>query len=330
MDLSLIARDSVFPFNRAREAGIGPDELRRRLRDGQCHRLHHGWFTTEDPSDDTVRHRLRTVALLEQYRTKAVASHVSALIRLDLPTYEPELSVVHLMATDPASAGHRKRDLIVHPRPGPARPSRRAGAGATPSSAGATSMPDTSSPTALSDTNRATAHPALSIALAGLAGPLAFLVPADAALGRGLVAREDLARAVSVLKGHPGVNRVRAALPRCDGRHESPGETVTGFVLRTLGYRLVPQFAVPGTGQWTPGGQGFRADFGIVGTKVLVEFDGRVKYTSAATLWEEKQREDRIRSLGFEVVRLTWADLKDPGRVRSLVDAAIRRSERGT
>lgn len=319
MDLSLVARDSVFPYTRAREAGIGPDELRRRLREGECHRLHHGWFTTEDPSDDMARHRLRTVALLEQYRTKAVATHVSALIRLDLPTYEPELSVVHLMAIDPSSRGHRKADLLVHPRPGPAIRTRRRGAAAQPVPASVSALPDT---------DRATTHPALAIALAGLAGPLAFLVPADAALGRGLVTREDLARAVSVLRGRPGVHRVRAALPRCDGRHESPGETVTGFVLRTLGHRLVPQFVVPATGQWTPGGQGYRADFGIVGTKVLVEFDGRVKYTSAAALWEEKQREDRIRSLGYEVVRLTWADLKDPERVRGLVDAAIRRSAR--
>ena len=123
---------------------------------------------------------------------------------------------------------------------------------------------------------------------------------------------------------------MRAALKWCDGRHESPGETVAGFVLRSLGYLVVPQVVVPGTGQWTPGGQGYRADFGIVGTTVLIEFDGRVKYASGDALWVEKQREDRIRGIGYEVVRLTWADLRDPERVRGLVDAAIRRAARRT
>jgi hypothetical protein len=181
---------------------------------------------------------------------------------------------------------------------------------------------------ALPDSHQATTHPALAIAFAGLADTRAFIVPADSALRRALVTRDDLARAVSILGGRPGIHRVRAAVPLCDERHESPGETVTGFVLRTLGYRALPQFTIPRTGEWTPGGQGYRADFGIVGTKVLVEFDGRVKYGSSGVLWDEKQREDRIRSLGYEVVRLTWTDLKNPERVRTLIDAAIRRSAR--
>ena len=63
---------------------------------------------------------------------------------------------------------------------------------------------------------------------------------------------------------------------------------------------------------------------------MLIEFDGRVKYATGDALWAEKQREDRIRGLGYEVVRLTWADLKNPERVRRLVDAAIRRAARRT
>lgn len=312
MDLSLIARDSVFPLDRALRAGLGPDELRRRLKRGECHRLHHGWFTTSDISDPETRHRLRTAALVEQYEGKAVASHVSALIRLDLPTFEPDLSVVHLMAVDPASRGHRKSDLIVHPRPG-----TQTGAAFE---AGTERLPDT---------RRSTTHPALAIAMTGLVDTRAFLVPADAALRKDLVTRDTLTHAVALLGSRPGVQHARAALPLCDERHESAGESLTGFVLHMLGFRVVPQFAVPGSGAWTPGGQGFRADFGIVGTKVLVEFDGRLKYSSGAVLWDEKRREDRIRSLGYEVVRLTWADLKDPDRVRALIEAAIRRSARG-
>ncbi|MDQ2782240.1 MAG: hypothetical protein M3Y26_06850, partial [Actinomycetota bacterium] len=60
--------------------------------------------------------------------------------------------------------------------------------------------------------------------------------------------------------------------------------------------------------------------------RVLVEFDGRVKYTSQQDLWDEKRREDRIRALGWEVVRLTWADLRRPGVVAARIEAAIARA----
>lgn len=99
-------------------------------------------------------------------------------------------------------------------------------------------------------------------------------------------------------------------------------------MLRQLGYHAVPQYPVPDAGTWTPGGRGYRADFGIVGTRVLIEFDGRLTYRSEKDLWQEKQREDRIRSLGWEVVRLTWADLRHPELVRALVEAALQRDQR--
>ncbi|MBK8468782.1 MAG: hypothetical protein IPL45_03020 [Actinomycetales bacterium] len=60
----------------------------------------------------------------------------------------------------------------------------------------------------------------------------------------------------------------------------------------------------------------------LVDDWVIVEFDGRVKYVNAAVLWDEKRREDALRALGYEVVRVTWADLEHPERVASLIRAA--------
>lgn len=305
MQLSLIAQDDVFPLARALAIGIDRPELGRMVRDGRVHRLHHGWFATRAPVDEQDRHRLRLAALLQQYAGRAVASDASALLLLGLPTYEPVWSVAHLLRTAPTLArrakSHRKVDLVVRPalvHPDAARLPARVRA----------------------------AHPAVAAVLAGLADPCALLVPADAALRGGLLSTDDLTLAAEVVGRHPGIERVRAALPRCDGRHESPGETVAAWVLHHLGYRTVPQFAVPGSEALTPGGRGYRADLGIVGTRVLVEFDGRSKYSSAQDLWDEKRREDRIRSLGWEIVRLTWADLHRPERVRALVEAAVGRS----
>ena len=305
MHLPLIAQDDVFPLARALAVGIDRPELRRLVRNGRVHRLHHGWFATREPADAADHHRLRLAALLQQYAGRAVASDASALLLLGLPTYEPDWAVAHLLRTGPTGArrakAHRKPDLVVRP---------------------ALCHPEAAR---LPSGERAT-HAAVAIALAGLADPCAFLVPADAALSGRRISRDDLRLAVEVIGRRPGIEKVRAALPRCDGRHESPGETVTAWVLHHLGFRTVPQFRVPGTEALTPGGQGYRADFGIVGTRVLVEFDGRSKYGSSQDLWDEKRREDRIRALGWEVVRVTWKDLQHPERVRALIEAALRRA----
>lgn len=305
MQLTLIARDDVFPLARALAVGIDRAELRRLVRDGRVHRLHHGWFATRAPSDQGDRHRLRLAALLQQYAGGAVASDASALLLLGLPTYEPDWSLAHLMRTADTGArrakAHRKSDLVV--RPGLDHPE-------------AARLPATAQ----------SVHPAVAIALAGLTDPCAFLVPADGALRDGWVTRGQLRLAAEVIGRRPGIERVRAALPLCDGRRESPGETVAAWVLHHLGHRTVPQFVVPGSEAFTPGGRGYRADLGIVGTRVLVEFDGRSKYASAQDLWDEKRREDRIRQLGWEVVRLTWADLQHPERVQALVEAAVHRA----
>ena len=73
------------------------------------------------------------------------------------------------------------------------------------------------------------------------------------------------------------------------------------------------------------------ADFGWLPLKVLGEFDGRIKYgatgvDAAEAVWREKKREDRLRALGFEVVRWTWADLMVPGRVPAMIQAAMARA----
>ncbi len=36
-------------------------------------------------------------------------------------------------------------------------------------------------------------------------------------------------------------------------------------------------------------------------------------------------QEDRLRALGYQVVRLTWADLADPQRVKAMLEQAFAR-----
>jgi very-short-patch-repair endonuclease len=114
---------------------------------------------------------------------------------------------------------------------------------------------------------------------------------------------------------------VRAILQEADHRLESPGESILGHRLRQLGWEVVPQFEVE-----TDQGPRF-ADFRIPGTRVLIEFDGLVKYRGedgADAVVAEKVREDAMRRRGFLFARFIWSELDDlhliDRRVREQVD----------
>jgi len=71
-----------------------------------------------------------------------------------------------------------------------------------------------------------------------------------------------------------------------------------------------------------------RVDFLFRAQRTIVEFDGLVKYGAAdgrQALVNEKRREDALRSLGYQVVRLTWRDLYDPGQVDRQIREAFAR-----
>ena len=72
-----------------------------------------------------------------------------------------------------------------------------------------------------------------------------------------------------------------------------------------------------------------RVDFLLPALRVVVEFDGAVKYEGADgrnALIREKRREDALRALGYRVVRLTWSDLRRPERVLAALGLGARTS----
>ena len=146
----------------------------------------------------------------------------------------------------------------------------------------------------------------------------------DRALNTGLVTPEGLADAIDVLApGSRARQRLAQLLREADPACESVGETRTRVLLRDLGLEVRSQVR-------TSDVRGLigRVDF-LVGERVVIEFDGMVKYGGAEgrrALQAEKTREDRLRDAGYVVVRLVWADLDDPKRVRNLVQRAIRRA----
>lgn len=150
----------------------------------------------------------------------------------------------------------------------------------------------------------------------------------DAGLHTGLVASSRIEEMLGVCPGWPGHEVVTAATALTDPEAESPGESLTRLLLRSLGYSVRSQVEIRATSPEFSA----RVDFLLEFYPVVIEFDGLKKYAAAdgsadhGALVRAKAREDRLRALGYEVVRLVWADLKQPERVRELLEAACRRA----
>ena len=146
----------------------------------------------------------------------------------------------------------------------------------------------------------------------------------DAALHAGLV--DDAALAAAMDRAPLGPRqraKAEAVLAMADPRCESPGESLTRILLVGLAPPVRSQVNIR-----DEAGLIGRVDF-LVGERVVVEFDGMVKYAGAdgrQALAAEKRRKDRLRAAGYQVVRLTWADLHHPDRVARAIRQAMARA----
>jgi very-short-patch-repair endonuclease len=139
----------------------------------------------------------------------------------------------------------------------------------------------------------------------------AGIVAADAAIRTGLVTRTGLREEAA--KGNAGYAAWQVA-NLATGLAESPGESWTRLVLAGLGVHAEQQVKIfDDNGQFVA-----RVDFLLTDARIVIEFDGAVKYEGAEgrdALVREKRREDALRALGYRVVRLTWTDLQHPDRI---------------
>ena len=116
----------------------------------------------------------------------------------------------------------------------------------------------------------------------------------------------------------PGSIGLHRILGLVDGKAESVGETRTRLMCRA--HRLPPPIAQLEIHDHN-GRLAGRVDFAWPQHRVMLEFDGMVKYhrhrrpgeTIEDMVMREKQREDRLRELtGWTMIRITWADLARP------------------
>ncbi|GAA1756288.1 hypothetical protein GCM10009712_01540 [Pseudarthrobacter sulfonivorans] len=122
-----------------------------------------------------------------------------------------------------------------------------------------------------------------------------------------------------------GSRRALDLLAVLDGRSESVGETRTRLLLRSLGLTMfIPQFEIP-----TALGR-FRADFADPESRVVIEFDGRGKYTdykpTDEVLLAERSRENALIEEGWLVLRVEWNHLAHPGELCRRIATIMDRS----
>jgi very-short-patch-repair endonuclease len=168
----------------------------------------------------------------------------------------------------------------------------------------------------------------LPVALAQVlqrSGLLAALVPLDEALRRKKCTVGEVAAAIDSVCGQ-GSSIGARLVELADPKSESVGETRTRLLLHDLGYEVLSQVSVLDERHSFVA----RVDF-LVNKRIVVEFDGLRKYDGAqgrAALVREKRREDRLRALGYVVVRLVWSDLDHPDRVARMMQVAMRQVQR--
>ncbi|WP_439692873.1 hypothetical protein ACRQ4B_01025 [Curtobacterium sp. SP.BCo] len=153
------------------------------------------------------------------------------------------------------------------------------------------------------------------------------VVVADAALRRG-VPRQRLVRAVGGTSHDRGRATASLVLDLADGRSGSPAESLARVVFRELGLPapvLQQAFVVEG--------HRYDVDFWFPEQGVIVEVDGRAKYTqdryrngrSATEVFiDEKRRHERLLTVpGVRwIIRLEWRDLWDLDQLARRLRAA--------
>ena len=239
--------------------------------------------TTANQLDVEQRHLVAARAAAAHSHPEAVVSHVSAALAHGLPVWGVPLNRVHLTRNRRTGA-RRSRQVVLH------------SAALDPAEV------------VVLDGLRVTTVARTVVDLARSVPVESAVVVGDAALRSGAVTRADLERQLARTATRRASPAARRVVERLDGRSESPGESRSrvAMVHRGLPDPELQARVLDDRGDFVG-----RVDFLFAQLGVIGEFDGRVKYGSAAAdeVFAEKVREDRLRALGWLVVRWTWADL---------------------
>lgn len=299
-----------FTTGDARAAGYSPRQIQQRLDSGEWIALRRGVYCTPvrnayARTSPRLRHELDILAAQLAVRRPAVASGWSAAVLHGLPTPSTWAGQPPPVVTLTVPIGHGKR-----------LPGVRLHAGEV----GGDQITEISGISATS-----LARTAVDIARwAGVAADA--LAVTDAVLRYGDATKEELACLLRRFAARPGHVQARRVIARSDPAAESPLESHSRVMF--VEYDLpTPESQVEIHD--LSGRLIGRVDFLWRAMDTIGEADGRLKYTIGDVIYQEKRREDRLRDLGFEVVRWDFADIRhSPRATADRIRAAFRRASR--
>jgi hypothetical protein len=285
----------IIVTRRLRALGEQTRSLESGVRSGRFIRIRPGVYAISaewHAADTQERHRAAMDALLATSARVPVFSHESAALLHGIPVIGGWPALPHVIAAD---LGHRSPVGVIAHRP--RHPWTIAEVGGV-----VATTPDC---TAI---NLAASRPLA-------AGVAAF----DHVIAAG-VAQDALAATILEWRPFHGVRRALRALEIATGLAESPLESISLVPITLAGFEPPEQQVVI-----EARGRRYRLDFFWRRHGVVGEADGRGKYRTPDDLWEEKVREDALRSLGLGFARWGWDEaLAGPPVVARLLEAGLR------
>jgi hypothetical protein len=271
---------AIITVRSLRLRGESGRELAVGTRSGHFVRLRPGVYavrTEWDAAAPKERHRALLEACVATAVREPVFSHESAAVLLGIPLVGAVPLVPHTIDCEPAPVTRRTRTgVIAHRLRHPVEP-LRVGEFLT------TGPIDT------------------AIALAS-SRPLAAGVAAlDHVLALG-VDRDTICEIVTLRRPFHGASRALRALDIATGLAESPLESISLVPIALAGLPRPEQQV-----EVIARGRRYRLDFYWPDARVAGEADGRLKYQTPEDLWQEKVRQDALRSIDISVARWNWA-----------------------
>jgi hypothetical protein len=295
-------------FLRREVIALGLDDrvLRRQLRAGTWVRVRHGAYTFADiwtAADADEQHRIRMRAANRILAERVVFSHHSSCLAHGLPVWGADLSQIHVTRSD-GGAGRNEGDVRHHE---------------------GLLLPDDVTAVEGVRTTRPVRAVLESASLLTVEQGLAVV---DAGLHEELFDKGQLFAQQRLMESWPGCQHLQLVTRLSNGLSGSVGESRSRYLFWVEGLPSPEaQFEIRDGSQVVAA-----VDFAWPDHKLIVEFDGKEKYvkyllpgeTPADAVFREKKREDLIRRLtGWTVIRMTWADLRQPKRMAAIIRAAM-------
>jgi hypothetical protein len=307
--LKVLAEGQGGVYSRAQAADCGytPGQIHDRIQDGRWERIRYGQYAEAvdlshlAPWDQlSLRHRRLVHAVMNSLRPGTVAvSHQSALALHGVPLWGPDLTEVQVSRLDKHRGGRIAG--VRHHR-------------------GKLTAADLTVVGGLT----VTTVPRALFEMACTSSFEAAVISADAVRRDHPISADDLERLLAATEFWPGSATARAALGFSDRLSESAGESRLRVLMQTHGLPTPTLQAVFSDAAGFVG----RVDFHFPDQRTVVEFDGLAKYAgdTRESLIREKLREDRLRALGLQVVRIIWADFDQPVRLVTRIRQAFARA----